>query len=75
MSCGNLAADVDAEFVCGHTREQNQNLDIVGGAAADIKRLAYVSDVTTCTCHSARLAGVDYFAMQLGSALAIEVRT
>lgn len=38
-----LAADEDAKFVRRNTQEQNQNLDIVGGAAADIKRLAYVS--------------------------------
>ena len=36
-------AEDDAEFVRRNTIEQNRNLDVVGGAAADIKRLAYVS--------------------------------
>jgi hypothetical protein len=31
----------DAEFVQRNTHEQNRNLDVVGDAAADIKRLAY----------------------------------
>jgi hypothetical protein len=37
------AAEEDAEWVRSNTAEQNRNLDVVGGAAADIKRLAYVS--------------------------------
>ncbi len=43
------AADEDAEYVRRNTAEQNQNLDIVGGAAADIKRLAYVSNSRLAT--------------------------
>ena len=35
-------ADDDAEDVRRNTAEQNKNLDVVGNAAADIKRLAYV---------------------------------
>ena len=37
-----LAADSDRDEIARETELQNRNLDIVGGAAADMRRMAHV---------------------------------
>lgn len=55
-------AEEDTEAVQRNTREQNRNLDIVGGAAGDMKRIAHVRPlvtdrVTTAVTSFAQLQG------------------